>query len=345
MKQKMLYVTINDGSDTRINKEIKSLYPYFDIDYIGIGKQLDKAFIQEYCNTFNVIKGYHFNKWDLIKYYWLFLKLFFTKKYHTIHVINEQNYMLFLPFLMFHRHVVLDIFDSIFLIRKMNNWTLKLRDFIYKKVRNIIVTDYNRKSLMEESFHHKIDVIGNYPYARVKPVLENKTNLLKIFYYGTLNEERGTKMLQALIDTYKDVKVIMAGWISDDNARKMTEHNQVEFIGTVTQEKALDIASECDYLMCVYEPNNINNINASPNKIYDAIQVETPVIINGEVKVSQFVSDNELGIVIPDFYNINSTTFYERLKNNKDKFTFSDELKEKYTWENEEKTLLRLHQS
>ena len=39
-----------------------------------------------------------------------------------------------------------------------------------------------------------------------------------------------------------------------------------------------------------------------PNKIYDAIQIQTPVIINSEVKISKFVEKINLGYIIKDYY-------------------------------------------
>jgi hypothetical protein len=341
--KKLLYISINNGSDTRINKEIKSLHSYFDIYYIGIGTQLDKAFAKDYCKSFNVIEGHHSNKIDLIKYFFLFIKIFFSRRYHTIHVINEQNYLIFFPFLFFHNHVILDIFDSMFLKKKESSFKNTLRNIIYAQVKHIIVTDNNRKGLMPKSFKQKIKIIGNYPYKYEKPLPTKVNSILTIFYYGSLNLQRGTKMLHDLLDANSEVRVIMAGWIADEGTRNFSVHTQVDFIGIVNQKEALDVASKCDYLMCTYEPCNSNNINASPNKIYDAIQVETPIIINDELNVASFVKKSKIGIIIPSYFHINSRNFYQQLMTKKNTFIFPPELKNKYTWENVEKTLVQLH--
>ena len=54
---KLLYLCINDGSDTRINKEIKTLSTSFDIVYLGIGRDDSKAFAKSYCRSFHLVKG------------------------------------------------------------------------------------------------------------------------------------------------------------------------------------------------------------------------------------------------------------------------------------------------
>ena len=66
--------------------------------------------------------------------------------------------------------------------------------------------------------------------------------------------------------------------------------------------------------MCSYEPSNQNNINASPNKIYDAIQTNTPIIINNEVKVAAFVKRKNIGVILDSFYDYDLETVYKELQ-------------------------------
>ena len=74
------------------------------------------------------------------------------------------------------------------------------------------------------------------------------------------------------------------------------------------KSQALVLAHEkADYILSVYAPLNENNINASPNKIYDAIQTETPVIINAEVKISDWVRTKRIGFILPK-YEVNNYT-------------------------------------
>lgn len=37
MKKKILYLCINDGSDMRINKEIRTLNKRYDVVFLGVG--------------------------------------------------------------------------------------------------------------------------------------------------------------------------------------------------------------------------------------------------------------------------------------------------------------------
>ncbi len=106
----------------------------------------------------------------------------------------------------------------------------------------------------------------------------------------------------------------------------------------------MEIAQQkADYILCVYAPINQNNINASPNKVYDAIQTKTPLIINAEVKVSEWVKNNGLGFILEKYHVIDYTCLYNDLNKTKRTFEINNELKLNYTWERREGSLFKAH--
>ena len=73
------------------------------------------------------------------------------------------------------------------------------------------------------------------------------------------------------------------------------------------------LRTKIDYLICIYPCNNLNNIYASPNKIWEASILGVPLIINSEVKVSQIVKNENLGIVIN--YNASNDEILKQINN------------------------------
>ena len=250
----------------------------------------------------------------------------------------------FYPFL-FGRYVVLDMFDSFFMkINAPKNKFKIIKKIVYAPVNFVLVTDENRKNLMPAFLQHKLGVLENFPY-QYKGSTRKETSLLTIFYNGSMSYSRGTEILHNLISKYRDVKVIMAGWLMDECTKNFSKSPSVDYRGVITQLEATKIAAiESDYIMCCYEPSNQNNINASPNKIYDAIQTRTPLIINNEVKVSEFVKSNSLGVIINDFYDYSIDEIYNNLIKRRKDFIFSEDSLQKYTWENIEENLISAHQ-
>ena len=343
-KKKLLYICINDGSDTRINKEINTLSQHFDIYYLGIGLSEERSFIKPICKEFGLVKGYHKSVFTLIKHYLQFLKFYFSNRFDSIHVVNEQLLLIFFPFLWWSKkRVVADIFDSIFL-RTSSKIVLAAQSMVYGLPNKIIVTDNNRKTLVPTQFLPKTVVVENYPYCfnEVQPKASKDDELL-ILYSGSLGMTRGTGILKDLIKVSPKVTIWLVGWLYDEPTKELAKHSQAKYWGVLTQTETMKLVSQCDYILSVYEPINENNLNASPNKIYDAIQAQTPVIINGEVKIAKFVADNHLGYVMPSFYEKETERLFEKLVSSKKSFRFNDDLSQKYTWEAIENKLVTAH--
>lgn len=160
-----------------------------------------------------------------------------------------------------------------------------------------------------------------------------------------MSRSRGTELLLRLLETDRKVSVKMAGWVYDEPTQQLTQHPRVDFLGVVTQRQSMQLAAQSDYILSLYEPINENNINASPNKIYDAIQVGTPVIINREVKIAAFVAENQIGYVLDSFYQENHSQVAADLLAQKNTYRFGENLRNQFTWEAVEPKLTHAHQT
>ncbi|MCU0352900.1 MAG: hypothetical protein MUD08_04045 [Cytophagales bacterium] len=350
-KPRLLYISVNDGSDTRINKEINTLARDFDIDYIGIGRNTTQSFAKDKCWRFGLVRGHHKSIPVFLQYHAKTAAKCLFGRYNAVHVINENLLLLFMPFLWHRRRkVVLDVFDSIFLRSGgKHQWLQRL---CYRFPKRLIVTDNNRKHLIPKPFQAKTTVVENYPYRFKEKIAKLQipqaagtpsTDGLLIFYNGSMSRSRGTDLLLRLLETDARIRVKMAGWVYDEPTRQLSEHPNVEFMGVITQQESLRVAAGCDYILSLYEPINANNINASPNKIYDAIQAGTPVIVNREVKIAAFVEENRLGYVMESFYETHYAELGQQLAALKSAFSFDESLRQRYTWEAVEQKLTETH--
>jgi len=338
----------NDGSDVRINKEIKSLSKEFNIYYLGISQDENSSpFIADYVVDSYVIRGKRKSLSTITKLYYYFLFIICSKKISSVHVVNEEFGVIFSPFLCFF-YTVLDVFDSNFLKKNIpaNKWKF-IKWLLYKPSNKVIVTDKNRYDYYPSFIKSKSVIIENYP-NKLNYTYKNyiDTETLKIAYVGSLSKVRGSLIVKNILDNSSKVSFLFAGWIYDEYTNLLINNNKdrIEYVGVVKQNEVNRLINEkCDYILCVYEPSNDNNINASPNKVYDAIQTLTPVIINSEVKISNFVEKNQLGYVIPNFNNINYDVLINELVKNK--YIINENLAAKFCWENQEDTLISLHKT
>jgi len=341
----LLYISSNDGTDTRIVKEIKSLCEDFNIIFVGISTTSEN-FIKDYCDEYYVIPGKRKNPITILRQFLLVLYLLLFRKINSVHIINEQLMIFFYP-LLFFKYTVLDLFDSIFFKKNLiGNKGNLLKRIIYAPVDKIIVTDHNRLSLMPDFLKNKCVVIPNYPNKILVNKRKIRSNKLTILYTGWLGFNRGSEIIEGLLKTGLPLHIISAGWFSDSKTEELVKKfpQYIEYKGVLPQSTVLDICSEkADYILCVYSPINQNNINASPNKIYDAIQVKTPIIINSEIKISEFVKNNNLGMVIPSYNVSDFKALYLSLMERREKYSWDSSLSDKYSWEKLSRRLIMLH--
>ena len=347
MRPALLYISVNDGTDTRIFKEIKSLSTEFDITFIGIITPTSTpSMLPEGCRTI-FIHGLRRSPLTIAK---LFFQVAYLKpwSFKSIHVINENLALILYPLLLISRHWVLDVFDSFFLkstSRMVNMFKLVLQRIIYGSASAILVTDDARLNLLPVWSRSKARVLPNYPLTdkHTISVKAEPVGPLKIFFSGSIGADRGLPFLLNLIKQDPQLQVHVAGWLYDNAGRDLCKHPQVTYHGVVHQSAAAQIAKQCDYILCLYESNITNNIYASPNKIYDGIQAGVPVIINQEVLVSAFVRAERLGYVIESYNPQEVTNILEDLKAQRGQYAHIAKLQGKYTWEAVEPVLIKAH--
>jgi hypothetical protein len=227
----------------------------------------------------------------------------------------------------------------------VNMFKLVLQRLIYGSASAILVTDEARLNLLPEWSRSKAKVLPNYPLTDkdTSTVKADPTGSLKIFVSGSIGLDRGLPFLLNLIKQDPQLQVHVAGWLYDQAGKELCKHPQVTYHGIIHQSAAAQIAKQCDYILCLYEPNITNNIYASPNKIYDGIQAGVPVIINQEVLVSAFVRAERMGYVIESYNPADVATILEELKAQRSQYAHISKLQGKYTWEVVEPVLIKAH--
>ena len=339
--QTVLYVSSNDGSDTRIYKEVRTLSREFDVIFLGVGNS-EHAFIRPLCKEFHVIRGRRNWPLTVLRQVARFLHLRWIHDVHSVHVVNEQLMIFFYPFL-FSTNTVLDLFDSIFLRWNLSGERVRfLKRVVYWPADRVIVTDENRRRLLPAFLHSRSEIIENFPLQYDGPFVEQRSGPLTLLFAGTLAMQRGGEFVQRLLDADDELRVIMAGWLHDNGVRRLATHDRVDYRGIIPQGDVLRIsATEADYIVCIYPPTNENNINASPNKIWDAVQTGTPVIVNEEVKVSTLVRDLRCGIVVPSTQD--SLGVLGQLHNQRGQMRLDYSTRTRFSWEQQEGRMLNLH--
>jgi hypothetical protein len=302
----------NDGTDVRIGKTCRSLVRLgYDVHFVGwdrrpaLAKQIDLPDV--HC---------HILKWETergrscltgeVRYSWHVLQWLWRLRPKVVCAVNEENALRVMPLKkLCFQHLVCDIFDG--LADRMAGrarWSQALLSVAARAARSradrLIVTD-ERRFARVGSHQAKTEIIANYPETREgftgQPL---RTGPIRIYVAGSLSRARGLPQILSVAERLEHVVITSAGWLYDSFAsEQFAPHPKVDFRGILTARQSLELAAECDAVFAFYSPHSVNNVLASPNKVYDAMLVGRPLIINSEAEVSEWVTSEGFGFRCP----------------------------------------------
>lgn len=169
---------------------------------------------------------------------------------------------------------------------------------------------------------------------------KNDSKLL--LYQGVLNEGRGLWLLLdvmlALEESYKLV-IIGYGTLYNDLKEICLDKrlkNRVKFIGKVKLDILPKYTKSCDIGINILEDFNLSKKMASPNKLFEYIHANIPVISTNTIENSKVINNPTLGVLVEN--NLESIVsaihkFFERPSKD---LTVFNKTKQKFSWENQE---------
>jgi glycosyltransferase involved in cell wall biosynthesis len=172
------------------------------------------------------------------------------------------------------------------------------------QARQIIVTDENRRGLLASRYLPRVTVLPNYPrLADVMTTGRLPSGPTRILVAGQLLRQRGLGQLLDACQGLKGIELWCAGQATSPWVREVFLKSPLtRYFGLLSQSQVLALTEACDAVFCFYEPLTLNDVNASPNKLYDSMMVGRPVIINAETQVARFVATYDVGYVV-DYYD------------------------------------------
>ncbi|MDR2841151.1 MAG: glycosyltransferase [Paludibacter sp.] len=227
----------------------------------------------------------------------------------------------------------------------------KIERFIFPKLNIIITVNNSIAALYEEKYNKKITVVRNIPLYKpfvkselLQTMFPNKKTLL---YQGAINLGRGLEYVIDALPLLDDVvlAVIGAGDIENDLKAKVKHlhlEDKVHFLGKKTPEELYKFTASAHIGLCLLEDLGLNYHYALPNRIFDYMQAQIPVLATDFPEIEKVVNTYHTGVLINHYEPKYIAEIIDKmLKNPIDKVHFEQPAKE-LCWENEEKILLNL---
>jgi len=199
-------------------------------------------------------------------------------------------------------------------------------------------------------------VLNAPPYVSIKKknifretfnISEDKTIFL---YQGGLSNGRG---IEILLETFKQMKnsksvIVFMGYGVLENivVESSQEYENIYYHKAVSPTILLNYTSSADFGILFYENNCLNHYLCSPNKMFEYLMAEIPVVVSNLYEMRRLVENSSIGIVAkensPKGLNI---AIKEAIQLDRQKLHNNiQKVKTIYNWEEQEKILLKVYE-
>jgi glycosyltransferase involved in cell wall biosynthesis len=236
----------------------------------------------------------------------------------------------------------------------------RLEGFFMRRADSTITVNDEIASLLR-SRGAKASVVTNCPPLKPQPMtsgsLRQKLALgddFVILYIGVLEPDRfleeAAKAMAAA--SPEGIKLVIGGFGTlDDRLNEISKDvPAVKLIGQVDPALVGPYTTECDLVLCVFDPrHNLNNKLGSPNKVFDAMMASKPVMVAKGTYAAGLVAEEKCGVAI-DYKPESFLPAVDQLKGSPDiTRTLGQQARkaaeQRYNWEEVSKVLLSVYAS
>ena len=199
-----------------------------------------------------------------------------------------------------------------------------------------------------------ISVIKNFPSKKLKP---KKTNKLKkilgidsddiiFLYQGVIQKDRGIKNMIKLLKYFKTANVVLIGDGEYKNqiikyGEDLKLSSKIFFINSVPYNELLDYTCGADIGFALIRPVTKSYINALPNKIFEYMLSDIPVLASNLPEMSNVINKYQLGYCTADDDIDSQINLVRKILNNNYNNISEISLKN-FTWEKQEDYFMKV---
>lgn len=233
----------------------------------------------------------------------LFFTILFRKnlKEEIVFVVNfESGFAVWLASKFRKVRYVYDIWDELAISHNFSPFIKRLIRSIDKRIRRdsyfYIHVDSNRLSEIDSSNYV---IIFNSPYDYFNG-LEREVEYKKEFAVtGYLNDGRGLNSIMLFAKDNPDYKFIVVGeFLNKNTEQEYLSIANIEYHHFLPQSQLFELIQNCRGIFSLYDTHIPIYRLAASNKLYDAMMLSIPVIVNKEVLAASFVNTKKIGYVV-----------------------------------------------
>lgn len=235
----------------------------------------------------------------------------------------------------------------------------KIEKWIFPKLKTIYTVNQSIADLYNKQHNKNLSVVRNIsPRLNLNLSADREKldlpNCRIIILQGSgINMDRGGEEAVEAMQYIENALFLIVG--SGDvipKLKKMTKNlgleNKVKFVGKVPYEKLMQYTACADLGLSLDKDTNINYRFSLPNKIFDYIQTNTPILASNLVEIARIIKDYDIGEIIKNHNPKHIAEVINSIFSDKERYEkMQKNLKKaasELCWEEEEKVLKKIYQ-
>lgn len=242
---------------------------------------------------------------------------------------------------------------------RIKNMWLHIEKCIFPKINRCITVCESIATIYEQLYNVPVAVVRNLPMSRdFKPIvtkveMQDFATEKIILYQGAVNLGRGLELMIEAMQYVDNAKLMIVG--SGDIiesikllADSLRVSQKVLFVGKISSNELPNYTQLATIGISLEEDMGLNYRYALPNKLFDYIQAEKPVLVSDLPEMKKIVQQYKCGeIVIERTPKSLAMQINEMLHNDLQLKLYSDGCKiaaKELCWEREEQTILKIYE-
>jgi len=195
-------------------------------------------------------------------------------------------------------------------------------------------------------------VVRNLPFASDQAIaIDDEGSDKIVLYQGAVNEGRGLEQAIHAVKFLDGIRLVIAG---DGDKRKVLQKlvedegisDKVEFMGRLPIHQLVKLTHRAAVGLSIEKDIGLNYHFALPNKLFDYIQAQVPVLVTNLPEMVAVVNRYEIGVVISDLNSQNlAAVLADMVSNSEKRKVWKNNLKQaarELVWEKEERMLYQI---
>lgn len=235
-----------------------------------------------------------------------------------------------------------------------------IEEFVLPKMKEMITVNESIANLFREKYGIKVHVIRNIPMRKMLPEPADKESLnlpddkhILILQGSGINIHRGSEELVDAMRYLDDCMLLIIGGgdVLPILKQKVAENHwedRARFFPRMPYKEMMAITRLAELGFTLDKPNNLNYLFSLPNKLFDYVQANVPIVASHLPEIERVIKDYNIGTFIEEHNPEHiAEKIRETLSDEETLETWKNNLNfaaQELCWENEEQILIKIYE-